>query len=77
MLFIARRKKLLSMALGSFSQVNRSITQTIARDNETLGLVIFYYGLRTLKNFFVYRVLTDFGKGYLGIYLNLDRRCAV
>lgn len=55
--------------------MNRSITQTIARDNENLSLVIFYYGLCTLEEFFVYRVLTDLGNRFLGI--RYEVRCAV
>lgn len=53
--------------------VLQALVQRIMR---TCGLVI-YYGLYTLKAFFAYRVLIDLGKGFGGIYLNLDRRCTV
>ena len=38
--------------------------RTGVRDNEVLSLVILYYGLYILKDFFIYRVLINFGKRF-------------
>ena len=49
--------KPLPSALRFSHQQDRSITGTNTRDNEALSLVIFYYGLYALKDFFTCTIL--------------------